>query len=304
MRRLWLAALAPIGLGAAFVALAQLGQLANPILYMRADAGTLTLLCGVVLSAVLALAFLVRRRLEQIGSRGISEARMQAAEERRRFLQRLDHELKNPVMAIRAGLANLEDMPAINSRVDTLGSISTQAMRLSRLTADLRKLAEMEAQALECAPVDVAELLNEVLTLAQERPDAAQRRLALSLPRAPWPLPAVAGDQDLLFLAAYNLVDNAIKFTQAGDTIEIRAYEDASTVAIEVADTGPGISEADIGHVWDELYRSRSAQGTPGSGLGLALVRAIVQRHGGQSSIRSRPGQGTVVTLRLPVSEG
>jgi two-component system OmpR family sensor kinase len=68
-----------------------------------------------------------------------------------------------------------------------------------------------------------------------------------------------------------------------------------------VADTGPGIPEDETPRVWDELHRGRAARGIPGSGLGLALVRAIVERHGGQVTIRSRLGQGTVVRVRLPV---
>jgi two-component system OmpR family sensor kinase len=111
----------------------------------------------------------------------------------------------------------------------------------------------------------------------------------------------VEGDQDLLFLAAHNLVDNALKFTQPGDTIEIRAFEDGEQVVIEVADTGPGIPEEEIPHIWDELFRGQGGHGIPGSGLGLALVRAIAERHGGQVTLRSRRGQGTVFTLRLPV---
>jgi two-component system OmpR family sensor kinase len=99
----------------------------------------------------------------------------------------------------------------------------------------------------------------------------------------------------------HNLLDNAIQYTQPGDTIEIRAYEDGSTVVLEIADTGPGIPEAEVPHVWEELYRGEGARGTPGSGLGLALVRAVVERHHGQLGLRSRVEQGTVVSMRLPI---
>jgi two-component system OmpR family sensor kinase len=105
----------------------------------------------------------------------------------------------------------------------------------------------------------------------------------------------------LLFLAIHNLLDNALKFTRPGDTIELRSFEDGSSVVIEVADTGPGIQEDDIPHVWEELYRGQSARGIPGSGLGLALVKAITDRHNGQVSIRSREGQGTVFSIKLPI---
>jgi two-component system OmpR family sensor kinase len=105
----------------------------------------------------------------------------------------------------------------------------------------------------------------------------------------------------LLFLTVHNLVDNALKFTAPGDTVEVRAFEDDTTVVVEVADTGPGIPEEELPHVWEELYRGHGARGVQGSGLGLALVQAIVERHGGQIGLRSRVGQGTVFTLRLPV---
>jgi two-component system OmpR family sensor kinase len=114
-------------------------------------------------------------------------------------------------------------------------------------------------------------------------------------------LPAVLGDRDLLFLSIVNLLDNALKFTRPGDTIEVRAFEDRRSVVIEVADTGPGIPDDELPRVGEELYRGRAAHGVQGSGLGLALARAIVQRHGGAVIIRSRAGQGTVVTVRLPV---
>ncbi|MDY7075885.1 MAG: HAMP domain-containing sensor histidine kinase, partial [Chloroflexota bacterium] len=183
---------------------------------------------------------------------------------------------------------------------EALASVEAQVLRLSRLTADLRKLAELETRSLERTPVDIAELLQEAVTLAQEQPESEGRQLTLTLPQAPWPVPDITGDWDLIFLAAYNLLDNALKFTRPGDTVEVRAFEDGPLVAIEVADTGPGIPQEETPRVWEELYRGQGARGVPGSGLGLALVRAIVERHGGRVTLRSRVGQGTMVTIRLP----
>lgn len=148
----------------------------------------------------------------------------------------------------------------------------------------------------------LSELLTQLLELVQERPEAAVRHLRLSLPQAPWPLPPVAGDRDLLFLALHNLLDNALKFSRPEDTIEIRAFEDGTSVVVEVADTGPGIDEEELSHLGEELYRGSTARSVEGSDLGLALVQAIVARHQGTMAIRSRLGQGTVVTLRFPVA--
>ena len=85
--------------------------------------------------------------------------------------------------------------------------------------------------------------------------------------------------------------------------MEVRAFEDAEMVIVEVADTGSGIPDEELPFVWQELYRGREARGIPGSGLGLALVQAITDRHGGQVTMRSRVKQGTVVTMKLPAGE-
>jgi len=301
LRWSWLAALLPAFLGVLIAALVAVDQLENHRIYMAGQVIFVAPLIGVLLTSLMGVILFVQWRAERRIQYAISRRKAQMAEERRRFLQRLDHELKNPLTAIRTGLANLAWLPNEGKRQETLDSVDAQALRLSRLASDLRKLAELEIRPLETAPVDVENLLQEVVAVARERPDGSQRRLSLTIPQAPWPLPTVKGDQDLLFLAVHNLLDNALKFTAPGDTVEIRAFEDGARLVIEVADTGPGIPEDEAPHIWDELYRGQGARGIPGSGLGLALVQAITERHGGQVGLRSRSGQGTVFTLRLPI---
>ena len=301
MRWRWAGALIPALLGIAFALAFYGGWLADPIVFVRTDAGNLALFLGLGLSILVAAVLAAFERSERVGQRVQNQAQAQASAERRRLMQRLDHELKNPLMVIQAGLANLAGEQAPERRVAIVGNIEAQAHRIGRLSADLRKLAELENRPLQAVPVDVGDLLQEALDVARERVTEGTRRLTLSVPQAPWPLPAVAGDRDLLFLAVFNLLDNALKFSRPGDTIELRAFEDGRGVVVEVADTGPGIPAGEAEHVWEELYRGRAATGVPGSGLGLALVRAIAERHGGQVALRSREGKGTVVTLRLPV---
>jgi two-component system OmpR family sensor kinase len=110
----------------------------------------------------------------------------------------------------------------------------------------------------------------------------------------------VRGDVDLLYLAVYNLLGNAVKFSPPGTRIEVRGTDEDGTVVVEVADSGPGIPPDEVDVVFDELARGRDARGLPGSGLGLALVRVIAARHGGRATLRSRPAQGTSVRLHLP----
>ncbi len=294
----WLLALVPFGACALLGLVVRALPGPSPKVYVEFSVAEWLLVAGVLLGAlVLGVVWLQSREHQRLRER-VAELQKQSADDRRRLLQRVDHELKNPLTAIRAGIANLTDAPAESG--EALQSVVAQTVRLSRLAADLRKLGELETRPLENAPVDLSELLREVIALVRERPEVADRTLSLGLPQAPWPVPQLSGDHDLLFLAIHNLVENAIKFTQKGDTVEVRAYEEDAGVAIEVADTGPGIPEDEVPHVWEELSRGQAARAVPGTGLGLALVRAIITRHGGAATIRSRVGVGTVVTVSLP----
>ena len=273
--------------------------LPDPIFVVQVDLGNLIFVVGLVVAAGW---IVIKWWKDKWIFEAAESAKEQASHEHLRFLSRLDHEIKNPITAVRAGLANLSSDPNENMHGEVFSSIEAQTLRLSRLASNLRKLAELETRPLDWAKMDMAALLQEAYELAENQPGADGRILRLTLPEVPWPLPQLQADRDLLFLVVHNLLDNAIKFSQPGNTIEIRAFEDGTYVVVEVADTGPGIPENEINQVWEELYRGEGARSIPGSGLGLSLVRVIVTRHGGQVSLRSRLGQGTVVTMRLPVS--
>lgn len=298
MRWRWIIASIPVLLGAAISLLLNSSGRA-PLYRFTIDLGTIFFLLGTAVSLVLIILFAYQTKIEKARLAAIQKS----SQDRYRFLRRLDHELKNPLTAIMAGLANIASADTSNVYQIPLESITSQAQRLRRLVGDLRKLSDLETREIEREPVDMMVLLTELFALIENTPEADSRQLVLSIPRAPWPLPTVFGDWDLIFLAVYNLLDNAVKFTQLDDTIELRASEDERAVVIEIADTGSGIPPEEIPRVWDELFRGDGAQSTPGSGLGLSLVRAIVVRHGGDVVIRSRPQQGTVVTMRLPVNE-
>jgi len=297
LKRWWILGAFPFLLGIAIRLIHARGWWENPIYYLKADRGTVALLFGFFLTILAGIGIAGWERMSRFRDQQIASLKEESAADRRRFLQRLDHELKNPLTAIQAGLANLGGF----SNPDALDTVKSQTLRLSRLVADLRKLADLETRTIEQSSVDLGEVLETVVEFAEEDATAANRRISLTLPQAPWPLPEVAGDYDLLVLATHNLLNNAVKFTKPGDTVEVRAFEDGSSVVVEVADTGPGIPEDELPHIWQELYRGKGARGIQGSGLGLALVRAIIERHGGQVGVRSRIGRGTVVTIRLPL---
>ncbi len=275
------------------------GILVDQLIILRIDLGNVIFILDLFIAACWILLSVAWDRRLQVS---LEQAKNEAAADKRRFLRRLDHELKNPLTAIRAGLANIAETHLEDVQVQALSSVEAQTLRLSQLSSDLRKLAELETRPLERSAVNIVEMLQEAYSLANDQPNAAYRQMKLSIPQVPWPLPSIQGDRDLLVLAVHNLLDNAVKFTQPGNTIELRSFEDGSSLVIEVADTGQGIPEDELGHIGEELYRGKGARGIPGNGLGLALVHSIVNRHGGKVNLRSREGKGTVVTLRLPVN--
>ncbi|MGD2026858.1 MAG: HAMP domain-containing sensor histidine kinase [Anaerolineales bacterium] len=285
--------LVPLVLGLIAGIAMNLPSIDYPVIYILAGLDTILFLTGLLASTLLALVALVKHQLDTLEQNVFQEA----ASERRRFLSLLDHELKNPLTAIMAGLANL----TADQEQPTLKSVESQVQRLSRLVADLRKLTDLETRQIDRNRVNLAEVLQDLYDFTQDRV-GSERKINLTMPQAPWPLPDVYADRDLLFLAVHNVIDNAVKFTRVGDTIEIRASEDGKNVTIEVADTGPGIPPDEIDQVWGELFRGKSARGIPGSGLGLALVQAIIKRHEGNVAIRSQQDKGTVITLSLPTS--
>lgn len=297
-RSVWVLAIAPAAVAAVVAAgLALLGPDVRFVVSGQPAGAVLGV--GVLVTAIAVAALLSVRA----GRRAVAAARFTTIEEsradHRRFLARLDHELKNPVTAIRASLAAEGHFASPH-----LAAADAQASRLADLVAELRKLAELHTYPLQIEVIDLPELAAEAVDAVQQQLvsiKGGQRDITLSFPTAPWQLPPINADPDLLYLAVHNVLANAAKFTCDGDRIEVRGSEYEGWVELEVADTGIGIPEEDLDAVWDELARASNARGTPGSGLGLALVRVVVERHGGTVAVRSRPDQGTSVRLRLPI---
>lgn len=294
-RRALVAAALAVAPAAALAVAAALSALAGDprTLVVESSVPAALLLGAAVLAVVAAIALLWARSLRAAAGRARTAVREDAAAEHRRFLARLDHELKNPITAVRAAVA------ASAAPTPQLETIDAQTARLGRLVGDLRKLSELQTAPIEQSPVDVGALVADVVDAIR---DAHGRAVTVTLPAAPWPLPHVTGDPDLLFAALFNVVSNAAKYSAPGDVIEVRGHEQSGAVVLEVGDTGRGVPAAEVGIVFDELARAGNARDLPGSGLGLALVRTIVQRHGGEAALASREGQGTRVRITLPAA--
>jgi two-component system, OmpR family, sensor kinase len=323
-------ALLPLVLGLGGMVILHLVMPEIPLLVFKVDFGTVMVVLGGIVSLIL-LAWGVGWSVEVYrGVNLLEDERIQQIASRRRFIRRLDHELKNPLTGLRAAVVNLKSLltseyprpPADAGGESSTGMSEASALgfpwaeasrtindaqyqieRLSRLVADLRKLAELEERPLEFSQVNIADLLAETVEAVRALPAYSLREIHLSIPRVPWPPPDIQGDRDLLELAFYNLVENALKYSCHEDIIEVRAVEDGRRLQIEVADNGAGIPADDLPRIFDELYRGANAVGLDGSGLGLALVKRVIERHAGEINVRSRQGeqQGTIFRVVLPI---
>ena len=255
----------------------------------------------IVTAIILLIYYWDRRRIAQTHTL-YADYLQEVGDKRKNFLRRLDHEIKNPLTGLRAALVNLTEEKTEDERDRAVMNAKRAVERLTRLLTDLRKLSDLEERAIERMPVNVPELLEDVVTAVRILPAREKREINVFIPKIPSPFPTITGDRDLLLLAVYNLVENALKFTSEDDSIEVRALEDGRSIVIEVADSGTGIPSDDLTKIFEELYRGSNARGTEGSGLGLALVHRIVTLHRGGVGVRSSQTEprGTVFTVRLP----
>ncbi len=300
-RQSWFGLFLSFLLGAAGVILLLLVSLPDiPLLFPESTA-VLGLICGLLFGVFAAIFLITREVLRRTRQSGVEEMRVKALGEHQRFLSRLDHELKNPLTALRAGLASLALTLKQDDQRQIVQTLADEAQRLSRLVTDLRKLAELDAVTLDLQPIPVAELCRNICALVEERCAGLQRRMEMECPAEQDRRQSIVGDADLLLLAVHNLLDNAIKYTGDGDKISLGIALEQHDLIIFIRDTGIGIPEDEHELVWEELYRGKNASGIRGSGIGLALVKAIVERHSGRVDMQSRLGAGTRVSLILPI---
>ncbi len=287
-----------IGFFVGGVVLALIIRLANPLKILdfgfQIDPAILVLVICLLIALILLGVNFYLRKQELQTEKAVNAQAESLEQEHRRFIRRLDHEMKNPLTAIKIQLDNLQASTTGSMRVIT--DVRAQADRLVLLTRGLRSLADLETRPLEMEPVDVDELLQEVVDFLE-----ATERINLDIQRLPWAIPPIEGDRELLLMAFRNLVDNALKYST--DTIEIRARHTSGHLIVEVIDTGRGILEDELAMITEELYRGSNVHEIEGSGLGLSIVERIILRHGGRLELRSRSGQGTIVSVQLPYEQ-
>ncbi len=226
---------------------------------------------------------------------------LEAARRRERdFLMSVSHDLRTPLTTIRGYAEGLADDAIPADDLARVGAVlHAQAGRLSRLVDDLVQLSRLEARQFELRPepVDLAAHLKEVAEAMAARADAARVRLRLEVAD----VGIVTVDPDRVAQVADNLLENALRYTPEGGAVALRLEPRPDAVAFTVADTGPGIDEADLPHVFERLYVAQRYRPVrpEGSGLGLSIVRELVTIMGGRLEVASRPGAGTAVTVTL-----
>ncbi|MBI2954638.1 MAG: HAMP domain-containing protein [Chloroflexi bacterium] len=251
------------------------------------------------------------RRLEDTGSRdelgqlGLTFNEMLASLEeayaaQQRFVADASHEMRTPLTAVRANLELLErqgdHLPA-DERGSLVKAARDEAERMARLVSDLLSLARADAgQKLRMRRVELDRLLLEVY--------GESRLLANGVKVTIDEIDEVSlqADPDRLKQLILILVDNAIRYTPAGGQVRLSLHKGGSTAILKVTDSGIGIAAKDVPYIYDRFYRADKARARDagGTGLGLAIAKWIVQQHGGDIGVVSKPDQGSTFTVRLP----
>ena len=227
--------------------------------------------------------------------------RLQTSEQKRsRFVSDASHELKTPLASIKlltdSILQNDMDMDTVREFV---GDIGNEADRLNRMTAKLLSLTKVDGQVTaDCEIIYMAPTVHRVNRMLS--PMAKQASVAIQLDLE-HDCPILILEDDL-YQIIFNLMENGIKYNVPGGTLTVALRHEEDNAVLTVSDTGMGIPEDAISHIFERFYRVDKARSraTGGSGLGLAIVRAIAQRNRGEIRVESKPGQGTTFTVTFP----
>jgi len=217
---------------------------------------------------------------------------------RRRFIADVSHELRTPLAVARAEIEAIEDGVRPLTR-ESIASLKHEVGALGKLVEDLYQLslADVGALAYRKERIDIAEVARETVEAFGERLSERHLKVEADLRHAD-----VFGDGDRLAQAFRNLLENSLRYTEAGGRLRIGVRPEAGRVAVEFEDSAPGVPAASLPHLFERFYRVEGSRNRAhgGAGLGLAIVRSIVEAHGGEISADASPLGGLAVKIALP----
>ena len=217
---------------------------------------------------------------------------------RQHFVQNVSHEIKTPLTHIHQLLDRLSQAQDKESRLYYIDEIHTTTSRLSNLTRALLLLAELDNHDhLDYDDeIDIAQMLRVMVRHEQYAIDDKDLLIMTDLQEI-----TIKGNYRLLYQAFSNILTNAIKYTEAGGSIDIELTQSNHTVECRIADDGPGMSDAVQAHLFERFYKGNTS--ATSNGLGLAIAQMIVQLHGGEIKVESTIGEGSTFILTLPTAE-
>ena len=234
----------------------------------------------------------------------MAEAIQQEDQERKAFLATVSHELRTPISYVKGYSESIQNGLIEGEQKDeAICLIAREANRMERLTNELMQLVQREAEGLgELYPIALAETLRDSVELVRAK--AAEKEMTVLLDVDEEMI--VEADEEKMRQILINLLENAIRYSGRGTSIRLRAVPEGRAAVIQIEDSGIGIPREDLPRITERFYRVNKARSRAdgGSGLGLSIVNQLVSQHHGTLHIESELGQGTTVTVRLPLMEG